>query len=905
MNNIDSPKKLLYFITIPQSIMAIILAIVFSKIKEPLNLPLIIIFALQFTLNLEIVLYYIRNSKSEKISIKALYAFLISFIVLFSCATILIFQQFSSSSVISPETLYLLLNLISLIYLSLAIIKQTNSNNKDNSAMIILCLILPFAIYLLLSSYYTIGDISIVFAVGLFCIFLFLLSKLIYMLLHKNKKEIQTQNSENITSQTQSPESITLEASSKKYRIFLFILAVILPQVGLYVNNFTFWRLLGNFTNVYFYIIAAANGLLLLVDINKIKYKKTVFFLRTAGLIYIFYFALIFLPYMPYAFIGAIFWGMGLLVYVPILIFIVQTKQIYEDYKILKSIYSKKILVRLIVAGIFTLPAILMINFSIDRINFNRAMAYVNHDSKQQAKVDLRRLGYSISEIEETLVSSRERQGLTFLPGTPIISTAYRSIALDNMYFTEGTVESLQKIFMPEDIVSVFENLPADAEVNTGFRTKLSVSSTEYDPESKTYKAWVDLAIDKTSYEAPNEYSTKFKLPDGCFIVDYYLYVGSEKKRGIMTDKRAAQVAYESIIRTPKDPGIIYYDNDNTIALRVFPFFDMEVRRTGFQIMYSQNETLEIDGQTITLEAEHFSDSPTQISGVHFIPANYKKTLNSIQRKPLYYFLMDAGENSGYKENFELAKKHAKEKNLTDVKYYAVSYQAAEVTDLENTTSPTVPKGGFNTAYAMDMILNSVPEGYFPVMIMVTQNINRSVPYTRTQRFNNFPESEYSYRLNVDSSLTPYNLFDSEMLQNVNQPLFNNALDYQGLALKDDGKSETIFINPKLSEIEGDRYKRAFILQKNSYTAGTNDEQISQIKESMKQRILTKNTAFMVMETKEQEDMLLELQDKFLSGGSFETPSVMMSESDWTAIIAIIGFVFILKYKFRIGKNMQ
>jgi hypothetical protein len=50
------------------------------------------------------------------------------------------------------------------------------------------------------------------------------------------------------------------------------------------------------------------------------------------------------------------------------------------------------------------------------------------------------------------------------------------------------------------------------------------------------------------------------------------------------------------------------------------------------------------------------------------------------------------------------------------------------------------------------------------------------------------------------------------------------------------------------------------------------------VRDSFRQRTLTKYTSFIVLETKEQENALLELQAKFLNNDAKDAPAVMMSE---------------------------
>ena len=886
MKNINKPAMLLYYITIPQCVMAVIMASSFALANELPSLLLALVFGFEFLLNIAVIIYYKRNKSMEEVELKALYAFLAGFVIIFSCGVVTLFLQFSSVSIISPETVYLLCGSVSLIYLSAAVIKRTNQAEKLNLPVIIaLCLIMPVGIYQLLNFQYRLGDTILMLALGLFCVFLFLAGKLVFALYEKLKGSEQPGNDE--------------PGYSGRNRMLIFVAAVILPQLGLLVNrNMLMENILGDFTSVWFYIIAAANGMLLLIDIKKTKYKLPVFYLKAAGFVFICYFALIFIPYMPYAVLGIMFFGLGLLVYVPAVIFVTQLTQLKKDARILKASYSGTMLAIVAAVGFLTLPTILAVNFNIDRANFQKAMTYINMEYDDQPVINIDRLNRSITQIEATIESSGRREFFIFTPGTPLISTAYRYIALENMYYTTDSLITIKKIFVPKTVAAATEAYQPDPdqELNKDFKTKLSTGAPEYDAASGAYKVWIDMELAQQKNKQLGEYAAEFILPEGCFVTDYYLYVGDEKKMGLMTDKRSAKTLYESIIRTARDPGIIYYINDNTLALRVFPFNGAETRKTGFQIMYCQNETLTIQGQTVHLTAEKPMVEPIHFDGGQFIPGEYKKSLLALERKPQYYFLIDAGEGALYAAHFELAKEYAKDNEINDPIYYAVSYQAKKAADTDGHMLPVVPEGGFNTAYAMSEIFSSVPEGRFPVMLLVTESINRTVPLEETRLAKAYPESAYYYRLNSDLSLTPYGFSGMTKLKDVNKPLLNKALDYNGAAVKDDGKSEVVLTDLGITVYDGSQYINAFVLQKNSAAAKSNADQVSRIKEAFEQRVLTKHTAFMVLETKEQEEELLSLQEKFLKEGGEGSPSVMMSEAGWGVVIAIWGIAAICNW---------
>jgi len=305
-----------------------------------------------------------------------------------------------------------------------------------------------------------------------------------------------------------------------------------------------------------------------------------------------------------------------------------------------------------------------MTRFNLDKANFNNALTYLSADSSKTPPVNIKRLGATLAHATET----GEESWSLFNGGTdtPIISRFYRIAVLDNKMLSPDTSQKLSKIFF---------GASNDQPINSGTDRSLDVSllkattSTEFDEESGIYKTWVDLEIRNNGGNFFAEYKTEFTLPDGCFIKDYYLYVGQERKQGLLTDKRAALITYNNIIRTPRDPGLLCYKSDNTIELRVYPFDSHQIRKTGFLIWHSQSEVIIIDGQEISLTAVKSIAAPIDMPGISFVPAACKSSLPPLLRTPKYYFIIDASSNSPYEEHLKKVSAYISSCQLTKQKF--------------------------------------------------------------------------------------------------------------------------------------------------------------------------------------------------------------------------------------------
>ncbi|MCL1816412.1 MAG: MSEP-CTERM sorting domain-containing protein [Clostridiales bacterium] len=747
---------------------------------------------------------------------------------------------------------------------------------------LVICVVAPILTAVLLNTSVTPNrDVFLFGAVGLFCLFVYGIVKMFFKV--------------NKMSEVKFSEVGLNRLKSSKYRAFILVVAMILPVVGLTVNNaLGGWSgngVFGDFRSIWFYVIAILNGLIMLVDIRGDKLGLALFYLKMIGLTYIAYFAVVFMPLLPFGLIGLLFYGLGALIFVPLTVLATEIFQVLQDIKRLKTKFQLSIIIAGIL-GIATLPAIVAFDFTADKTNFHNALTYLSADSAEMPKVSLTRLERTLSHINKAFETRAETGGV-FSNGanTPILSRSYQVVALDGKMLSPDTVGRLSMIFLGRD-----NDQPINGESGEFQNVNLvgvGINS-EFDEEIGVYKTWVDLQLKNQGNSFLAEYRTRFLLPEGCFIKDYYLEVGAERKQGILADKRAALITYNNIIRTPKDPGIIYYTGDNIIELRVYPFEANQTRKTGFWVWHSQNEMIMIDGQKINLPAEHSITEPLKMPGISFIPAFYKKALPAYERMPQYCFIIDASSNSPYGEHLKKVNDFMGKFNISDARILAASYKVYETIE-----SNVKCAGGFNLSLAMEMIFKEYENNSlsFPIIIAVSDNINKAPLFLKNAMAKQFPESEYYYNLGYDLSLTPYSFADNNRHDIVKSPLISKALAYDGLIVADNDKGEVI-INGDFGSFTDNEYQNAFLLYgKTLLSSNDHAKQIELVRDSFRQRVLTKYTAFTVLETREQENALLELQAKLLNNEENSAPAVMMDEPDLLICLLMMVVLIIVGRK--------
>lgn len=893
MPKLLKPIYLLTFVTLPQTILGLYLLFFHLHAQTTPTYPLMVLFLLQAGWNIFIIVLFWKSKASQRLDTRLLKGGLPALILIFSVALILMFHVYNGRDGISPEIVYLFLNSISLLYLILAL--SSEIENLDLKKQAVFCLVIPIATALLsgLNIYlFQINSLLLMASVGLFCGFVFFFCRFLYASLPRKKPGSPEEQKETA--------EISRTKMSLRYRVVIAVVAIILPLAGLTLNNGGLFSdlqsggIFGDFSSKWFYVIAAANGLLMLVDTKSDRLSLFVFYGKMTGFTYIAYFTLVFIPILPLGLVGIFFFGLGFLAFVPLAVFILELLQLKGDLKKLRPKFGLSVVFAAIL-GLCTLPAILAANFYLDKVNFTNALTYLNgqleqnldqnlnqnleQQPTQNPDVNLRRLQTSLRHI--SAVSVIRETGGPFINGgaIPLVTKIYQAVAMEDKTISPDTAEKMAKTFLRSNApVPVNFRVPPTQNV----KLEYAAAHTEFDGQNGVYKTWVDLEIINNSGQSLAEYQTTFSLPEGCFIKDYYLYVDGQKKAGLLADKRAALTAYNTIIRTPKDPGIIYYKSGDFLELRVYPFAPGELRKTGFLVLHSQEETLRIDGLDIPLTAESPRLEPLDMPGISFVPADYKSSLSPVDRQAKYCFLLDSGQNSAYEEQVRKAQEFIRKHQIKNSVLYNVSYKVNRFAE-----GPLKQEGGFNLPLALKIASQDIQEGEFPIIIAVSDNFGNAPALENDNFTGQYPESQYYYNLGYDLSLTPYTFNGNVKQEPVEDPLVQKALLYKGGFVADDNRNETVITGP-IGEYTANEYYNAFLLQKKSLTDNGNEL----IRDSFRQKLLTKHTAFTVLETAEQENYLLGLQEDFLNGKQPEAPAVM-GEPNLLVCLLIASLVII------------
>lgn len=697
--------------------------------------------------------------------------------------------------------------------------------------------------------------------------------------------------------------------NTKVTRVFYglgFMLGVFLPLTGLVINQgFLGYGggLFGDFSHPVFYLVAALNGgLILIPPVNNRYLRLLLFFLRSVGLVYVAYFCAAFLPVVPFGLIGMII-VLGVYVFAPYMLLAWQIRILINDWRVLDEHFDKAAVSFVFLVGIITIPVGLFLCVYNDKTNLNNAIAYVtdNPDDRYE-KVDTDALARTLKYARGTygISSGRGREFLDFgheSGDLPILSNIYSGYLMDGKVLSQSNVDFLNNIFLgAKTNTQRVQKSPVHSEgIESHVETK-----TEYDESSDVYRTWIHLELENSETSLA-EYVTSFDLPEGVFVSDYYLYVGDEKKMGLLTDERAALFVYNRIVSQSRDPGILRYISDNTLELRVFPFAPNEVRKTGFELIHKQGFDFNIDGKSILVKgSDGFREYAT--SGAALLSAEAINELPVMERIPKYNFIIDCSKDSNILEMKEAVKEYAVRNEISDADVYFTTYKAKKSNIKDIDYMSIKQEGGFNLGLAARMVFNETRDGEFPVIIVVSNDISRAA-LPLSAKPDRYPESPYYYGLNKDFSLSRYRFLDNSFQDEVAELEFAKAAEYNGVAVCRDGQTHVVVTGEGISGLSNSQFESAILIRAESIRNRYNNEpnMVSNINNSFAARILTKNTAFIVVETKEQEKEILDMQERLLNGTGIEAGTERnMSEPSVIAVLIIVGALYCLRFRSRI-----
>jgi hypothetical protein len=544
--------------------------------------------------------------------------------------------------------------------------------------------------------------------------------------------------------------------------------AILFPVLGLLLNNgggsefkLSGSGIFGDFSDPWYFIIAVLNGILLCLPNSRNKFVRLGFFFgRLAGLTYIIYFCLVLLPYMPLSFLAILAIGLGFLMLSPFVVLILQIQAIMESYRSIRKDFPKRFLQFGGSLAFLILPIIISLSYYQQRLALHNALDYVYQaDLEKDYPYRAEALTKTLERIEEL----QARPGdIFFNQGQPLLSSYYNWMVLDNMMISQTKVAELKRVFF--NVRYSIDRMPAPAPGPVQLDS-LSLN-TVYDPDIGAYRTWIKLELQNTSDLNMQEYQTRFHLPQGAYISNYYLMMEGRKEFGLLSEKKSALWIYNNIRRVRRDPGILYYESGRNINFRVFPFAAQERRSTGIELIHGSSLNFSIDGTEIAVSGAQAANSENPL--IEVLQTKELETLPQMQREAYLHLLIDASDDTlktkylgQAREIMALHPDLAEHAQISLVDYESRHYEASENWQDDYLNKPA--QGGFFLKRALQQALRQHylnPSQRFPQFVILSEDLEAgNLDFDLGDWQFTYPDEKHLYHFQGKDSYTAYSLF--------------------------------------------------------------------------------------------------------------------------------------------------
>jgi len=804
-----------------------------------------------------------------------------------------------------------------LAYALLVVVVQSAKKVRENTQVwnnILYAFLIPLAWYLffqILMPFWTIGShsgqhiIVIGFIISAIS-FLFFIAKFIYITI-SNKEPLQ-----------------------KESRFWLkLLISIPFPLLGLALNM-ELYDAFGDFSGPWFFVLAIVNGFFIcLPDLDHKNYRYWLFLARSSSFSYTLYFFLVFIPYLPLSVLAILAIGAGILMLTPLMLFILHAQQLYSDFEYLKQQGSSSFMRRAPLLSFLLIPILITTTFLNDKLVLKEALAYLYEPNYSQSeRINKNALNRTLKAIK----SHKEKGSFLFGTQTPFLSSYYNWLVLDNLTISGSKIALMEQIFEDKpnpNVQSRFIEAPSPDSV-VGI-SSININS-RFDHKKQTWVSQVDFEFKNHSINSFQEYLSYFKLPTGCFISDYYLFVGDRKEQGILAEKKSAMWIYSEIRNTNRDPGMLKYEGNNRISFRVFPFSSGELRRTGIEFIHKEPVSIQIDTHNIALGHDSLQQQLPAISessdaNVIYIPAAIKASLPKVQRKPYYHFLVDLSkETTSKRKAYINSIENLLSKNDIAPSDCKISFVNSYVKTIQmngdwKTALKKQPcEGGFYLERAIKILLfelsNKTTLAYPQIVVLSDKPENAVLEGDFSDFEAALPETNHFYFLNNLGQLDIYSLYhkpyiklseqpDNEPRSVLAYPNAENPIAY----LANDGAASIALKKDKLelkdADISEKSWESALTLQgywtssQVLHPESSGKTWLDLVRYSFKSKVMMPTTAYIALENEAQKAVLKRKQEQVLRSNKsldLQSDTQAMSEPSLWALAALFGGILGWQY---------
>ena len=437
-------------------------------------------------------------------------------------------------------------------------------------------------------------------------------------------------------------------------RLAIFLLALVLPLIGLGMNEGIEFPV--SFQSPAVYALTVANaGVLLLASFQQARWPRLRLWLLAALFPFTLYFFVVFLPYTPLSLVGLFFFGAGLLVLTPTCLFVLHV------YLLTKSARSASLdgrragAVLIATACGLLLPAYFAFTAYADKAALNAALDHLHSPALQREAVVYE--GSRLNLRRALDHHAAHKNGIYY----PILSDFYSWAVFNHLVLPEAKLAQIERIFfgVPGVPGSAPESRAARNRTSRRFlrpvpqtvRVAAQQATVAAQPDGSSV---VSLVLNLSNHGPEQaEYVQVLELPAGVLVAGFRLHVNGEPVPGRITDRKTAQWVYEMIRDTERrDPGILSYVGVNRLELRVFPVVKTATVEIDFLVPGRvEPGRLPVNTNRPTAVVKALGEALSWQRGDHpggtTIAVTEEQGL-SVEREPYVHLIVDRSQDSGY-----------------------------------------------------------------------------------------------------------------------------------------------------------------------------------------------------------------------------------------------------------------
>jgi hypothetical protein len=303
--------------------------------------------------------------------------------------------------------------------------------------------------------------------------------------------------------------------------------------------------------------------------------------------------------------------GSGILILAPVLLVVVHGRMLFDQGRVLAGLHGGRRIAVLFAACLLVLPAGFVIRCESDRQTLGRAVDAVFSPDYRSKTIEFSRgrLARALRHMEDV------KQGIYL----PYLTDAYNTIVFHGLVLPDEKVDLIRRSLLGETAArserslwgrGVFGGRPQGVRRTRGagvtHGVEMAAPEIERRATNDVMEVDVRLTLDNRGGEN-GEFSASVIVPEGVLVTGFWLDVNGTNKPAQLRERKTAVWVYEMIRdMTRRDPGLLVYEGDGRLRLKVYPFSTAQRRRCGmsFRFPSTLHPVIRIKDTPVALNAD-------------------------------------------------------------------------------------------------------------------------------------------------------------------------------------------------------------------------------------------------------------------------------------------------------------